>query len=91
MPHDPEEHVYAVLRSAVATADAEVSADRTCSSIMAGDWDAALLEGDSPVLTSDGSACQGLIVGYDPDAAADRTSEASHTPTGRQRTQLQDR
>lgn len=38
IPHDPEERkqVYATLQSAVAKAEAEVSADYRCFSIMAG-------------------------------------------------------
>lgn len=68
--------MYAMLRSAVVKAEAEVSADRTCFSIMSGDWNAALLEGYRLILTSDGSARQGLIAGLAMTPTQQRTELA---------------
>ena len=87
IPHDPEErkHVYAMLRSAVAKAEAEVPADRKCFSIMAGDWNAALLEGDRAELTSDDSAHQQLIAELAMTPTQQRTEQArpaTHHPQG---------
>ena len=78
IPRDPEEreHVYAMLRSAVAKAEAEVPADRKCFSIMAGDWNAALLEGDRAELTSDDSAHQQLIAEMAMTPTQQRTEQA---------------
>ena len=74
----PEERkqVYAMLRNAVAKAAAEVPADRTCFSIMAGYWNAALLEGYRPVLTSDAAAHQELIAGVAMTPTQQRTEQA---------------
>ena len=65
IPHDREEReaVYAMLKRDIPKAEAEVTAatGKKCFTIMAGDWNAALLTGDGNVLTSRDKAHQHLM------------------------------
>ena len=64
VPHDPQERkqVYDMLRIEVPKAEAEESSHgKRCFSIMAGDWNAALLPGDKTALNTTDKAHQNLM------------------------------